>query len=845
MKKRTVQCSGGPRTNSSNLTPFSRLISAGAFRALALFGLLVLLAPASRAGITIQMQINRNCQEGGPAYYLIFPSLVTNTPVPPDTAYFIWSSTSSQDSGNFADLLPDGSNPGGDGFYGDNFPAFLADMTNLWTLMVTNDTSTNFYSFRFSSFASNLMPFVQVTFPANGSTNVTNQPTFTWNGTTNLTSLGVQTTDPGDVFVENASLAPTATNWPSPKPLYYGGTFNFFFNYGEDTSATIVASTPTNGLGQSLPGWGSTSSVSDYADTTFTTFNPFGTNPIPLGAALNYTNLTWVTSGDSNWFGEAPVSEDGLAAAQSGILQDNQSSVLQTTVTGPGLLTFWWQTTGQPDNFDLEFADNGSDVADIGSQTSWQQYSHPVAAGSHTVTWTATSGTGSSPTDAGFVDIVTYSNFTAPSPGQWTATGVMSNAIYLQSTTLLPNGKVLVAGGSDNNNNPTANVELYNPATGLWTSTNPLPDERFYHTATLLTNGYVLVTGGVSNFSGPGLSRTALLYNPTNSTWTATGPMHYPRYGHTATLLGDGTVLVAGGIGTNLPNTNLAEILPAEVYNPITSNWTVKGSLSQGRYNFTATLLPNGQVLIAGGEITNNFLVTGECELYDPGSGTFSATMSMLDTVGNHTATLLPDGKVLVAGGDTSFGSFGGFSYDTLTDAEIYDPNSQTWSMTGSMKAPHDFHTATLLTNGLVLEAGTAYYNTPSDSAELYDPVFQVWTTAAAMNFPRNNLNALLLPNGQVLAVGGLQATAELYNSIVLPTITISNMVRLGSGAFQFNWTNFPGSSNDVLYSTNVATPFTNWTVLNGSSEISSGHFQFTDSQATNSPRRFYRVRSP
>lgn len=183
-------------------------------------------------------------------------------------------------------------------------------------------------------------------------------------------------------------------------PLYYGGTFNFFFNYGLDTSTNIVASTPTNGLGQSLSGWVSTSSISDYADTFFTSANPYG-NTIPLGAALNNTNLTWTTSGDSNWFGEGPVSEDGFAAAQSGTLLDNQSSVLQTTVTGPGLMTFWWQTAGQPDNFDLEFDDNGTHIADIGSQTYWQQYSDPISAGSHTLTWTATSGEGSDPGDAG------------------------------------------------------------------------------------------------------------------------------------------------------------------------------------------------------------------------------------------------------------------------------------------------------------------------------------------------------------------------------------------------------------------------------------------------------------
>ncbi len=843
MKPRTVQCSRAQPVKSANLPLLSRF---PAVLVLAVSCLLVLLTPLARAGVTLQMQINRNCQEGSSPYYLIFPSFVTNSPVPPDTAYFAWSSSSSQDSGNYADLLPDGSNPGGDGYYGDDFPAFLSDMTNLWTLMVTNDTSTNFYSFRFSSFASNLMPFINVTFPVNGSTNVTNQLTFTWNGTTNLGSPFVQTTDPGDMFVESTSLDPTATNWPSPRALYYGGTFNFLVLYGEDSSASIVASIPTNGLGQSLPGWGSSSSVSVYADTSFTALNPFGTNPIPLGAALNNTNLTWVTSGDANWFGEAPISEDGLAAAQSGELQANQTSVLQTTVTGPGLLTFWWQTTGiVQDDFDLEFDVDGQDTNDVFSQNTWSQTSYAISAGTHTLTWTAISDDNFDTNDFGFVDLVTFATAPPPSPGQWTATGALSNAIYLQTTTLLPNGKVLVAGGSDNDGNATAGVQLYNPATGAWQGTNPMPVARFQHTATLLTNGYVLIAGGITNYSAAGLVPAVEIYNPTNSTWTATGPMHFPRYGHTATLLPNGQVLVAGGLGTNTSSSNnLIEILPSETYNPNTGLWATNAAMLAGRMSgHTATLLQNGQVLVAGGAITNNILVTGECELFDPATSNWTATASMQDTLAFHTATLLPNGKVLVAGGDTDFGSFGGFSYDPLTDAELYDPNLQTWTMTGSLNNRHDDHTATLLTNGLVLVAGTAVEVFTTNSAELYNPAVGVWTTAAQMKFPRNQFTAVLLPNGQILAVGGLISTAELYNSVL--AITISNMVRLGSGAFQFNWANTPGSSNDVLYSTNVATPFTNWTVLSGSSEISSGQFQFTDSQATNNPRRFYRVRSP
>ena len=161
------------------------------------------------------------------------------------------------------------------------------------------------------------------------------------------------------------------------------------------------------------------------------------------------------------------------------------------------------------------------------------------------------------------------------------------------TATLLPNGKVLVAGGYDGNSVALASAELYDPASGTWTATGSLATARDGHTATLLPNGKVLVAGGLD--SSQVAFASAELYDPASGTWTATGSLATARYIHTATLLPNGKVLVAGGL------TAAALLASAELYDPASGTWTATGSLATARYSHTATLLPNGKVLVAGG----------------------------------------------------------------------------------------------------------------------------------------------------------------------------------------------------------------------------------------------------
>ena len=168
---------------------------------------------------------------------------------------------------------------------------------------------------------------------------------------------------------------------------------------------------------------------------------------------------------------------------------------------------------------------------------------------------------------------------------------------------------------------------------------------RGWHTATLLLNGNVLVAGGYS--SGGNATASAELYDPTTGNFSLTGSMAVPRQSFTATLLLNGKVLVTGG---------LQNINSAELYDPATGLFSITGIMAVPRQSFTATLLPNGEVLVAGGysEVLIPEPITASAELYNPATGNFSSTGSMTTTRENHTATLLTNGKVLIAGGDNA-----------------------------------------------------------------------------------------------------------------------------------------------------------------------------------------------
>lgn len=330
----------------------------------------------------------------------------------------------------------------------------------------------------------------------------------------------------------------------------------------------------------------------------------------------------------------------------------------------------------------------------------------------------------------------------------WIATDSLVITRSGHTATLLSNGKLLVSGGIHPASIST--VELYDPNTGLWASTGALAITRAGHTATLLPNGKVLVAGGAINGNSVTYLASAELYDPNTGLWTSTGSLTHTRGSHTATLLPNGKVLVTGGIDAN--NQFIAS---AELYDPSTGLWTPTGSLANTRIAHTATLLPNGKVLVAGGHFP-----AVSAELYDPATGLWTTTGSLANARSFYTATLLPNGKVLVAGGATP---------TTTASAELYDPATGLWSATGSLANARSFHAATLLPNGKVLVTGGSNANNITiASTELYDPATGLWTQAPPLTTARNAHTATLLLNSKVLVTGGTDGatylnSAELY----------------------------------------------------------------------------------
>jgi hypothetical protein len=345
----------------------------------------------------------------------------------------------------------------------------------------------------------------------------------------------------------------------------------------------------------------------------------------------------------------------------------------------------------------------------------------------------------------------------AANSGTWTQTGNLVTARSQHTATLLTNGQVLVAGGIGASGGILHSAELYNPATGKWTATGSMATGRYAHSATLLPNGEVLVAGGVEQTSSTMVTCTqaAELYNPATGKWTTAASMTKARGNHAAALLPNGEVLAAGGFCFN--GSNFADYdNSAELYNSSTNTWQATGSMRIGHAYAAATLLANGEVLIAGGNISNS--AGGHtAELYSNGQWALTGSLNSLRD--NDTAALLSNGDVLVFGGGP------------LAGAEFYAPLSGTWTNTRNfgVAPPVGGQTETLLRSGTaLLSGGKDRYKSIHSVARLYNSSTNSWLTTNPMNNARQFHTATVLANGLVLVAGGVNsagtlASAELY----------------------------------------------------------------------------------
>jgi Bacterial Ig-like domain (group 3)/Putative Ig domain/Galactose oxidase, central domain/Kelch motif len=375
----------------------------------------------------------------------------------------------------------------------------------------------------------------------------------------------------------------------------------------------------------------------------------------------------------------------------------------------------------------------------------------PTSAGTFTFTAMVSDSAGNTGTQAFTI---------AVNDNVFASTGNLGTARWTHTATLLNSAKtnVLVTGGNGAIVTLTS-AELYDPS---FSSAGSMNVARSSHTATLLQNGTILLAGGITSSGSP--TNTAEIYDPAAGTFTATaGSMTVPRAGHTATLLGDGTVLIAGGSGDT----------SAEIFNPATgtfaattnSGTATTTTMTAARRYHTATLLSSGQVLLAGGE--DSSLATkptlASAEVYDPGSQTFAATGSLATSRVLHSATSV-GGTVYVIGGES--GSTAGYVF--LNSVESFTGAGFN-AVPGALNTARTTHTATLLQNGSILIAGGfgaigAVFG-PLSSAELFNPITQTSSLTGSLATARYFHTATQLNDGTVLVVGGLDVNGSPLSS--------------------------------------------------------------------------------
>src|SRR4051812_12999096 len=284
-----------------------------------------------------------------------------------------------------------------------------------------------------------------------------------------------------------------------------------------------------------------------------------------------------------------------------------------------------------------------------------------------------------------------------------------------------------------------------------------MTEPRAAHSATVLLNGQVLIAGGLSASSLAG----AELYDPASRTFRRTGSLQSARADHAAILLPDGRVLIAGGVAGDFLRTT-------EIYDPANGNFAPGPPMSESRSGAVAVRLPDGRILIAGGTggTAADWVTRSSAEIYDPASGAFSGTGAMTAPRESHTATLLPDGRVLVTGGHSGRGA----AIRIHSSAELYDSTSGTFTPTGAMSRIRHKHDAALLRDGRVLIAGGADerddQGTSRDS-EIYAPASGAFSAGPQMLYARYKHKGTSLPfaDGRILIAGGA-SRPELYEEL-------------------------------------------------------------------------------
>jgi N-acetylneuraminic acid mutarotase len=344
----------------------------------------------------------------------------------------------------------------------------------------------------------------------------------------------------------------------------------------------------------------------------------------------------------------------------------------------------------------------------------------------------------------------------------WQASALPASYI-VPLATLLPDGRVLAVYGK--------NSALRSRSDDTWTALTPFDGETAGGRLIALADGQALLAGGVPStmLNNPfSLTKQVRRFDPAKNVWTKEADMPTGRAAHTMTALADGRVLVVGGVVSGLsPRQPATTVGQVEIYDPATKSWTATAPLAQPRFGHTATLLPDGRVLVVGGSVSKTVNsenagseTLGSVEIYSPATGRWEFATPLTTPRSGHTATTLLDGTVLIVGGEE-----GG----AATTAVRYNPLTNGWTAAGSLGLKVSRFAATLLLGGdVVVTGGAGSNNAPVATAMRYEPLSNSWKPFDSLGTPRANHSALLV-KGQVLAIGGegnvAATSAERYDT--------------------------------------------------------------------------------
>jgi N-acetylneuraminic acid mutarotase len=374
----------------------------------------------------------------------------------------------------------------------------------------------------------------------------------------------------------------------------------------------------------------------------------------------------------------------------------------------------------------------------------------------------------------------------ATPPGTWKAAGNLPFAGFWaqpsDAAVVLNDNRVLLAGGEDGRRAPLANAALFDPGALTWSATGALGTPRRLHTMTKLADGRVLAVGGIAgppSTPAAGVA-SAEIFDPAAGAWTPTGSMREARFAHSASLLPDGKVLVAGGNAVRSAQSNRA-LRTCEIFDPATGQWTPAAPLNDARFGHPAVVLGDHRVLVVGGVVAvgrGRYTALGYCEVYDPNAGTWTPTGSLATPRKSHQATLLADGTVLATGGDIVGLQDWHINPYSLWSSEVFTVGTGVWSAGADMPYGRSHHRAVKVGTKALIAGGTddSSFDIGYQHADSYDPAAKTWTTVATV-VGRWAPAAVVLNDGRVLLAGGITrsgaAAPVVGEAVVTPTTEI------------------------------------------------------------------------